>query len=158
MSPGPSAAVPVADVLAIALPLIARWEGLRLRPYLCSAGVATIGIGSTRYLDGRPVRLTDPAITAEHAHILARQQVCGDYLPAVLSLCPGLDTPQRIAAVTSWAYNLGTGALRASTMRKRINAQDWPGAARECLRWDRAAGRQVRGLTIRRQAEAALLG
>lgn len=150
---------PAADeVVAILLPLIVRFEGLRLRPYLCSAGVPTIGLGSTRYLDGTPVTLRDAPITTEHAYLLAQRQIRTDYLPAVLQACPGLDTPRRIAAVTSWAYNLGTGALRASTMRKRINVQDWPGAARECLRWDRAAGRHVRGLTIRRQAEAALLG
>lgn len=143
--------------MRILLPLILRFEGLRLRPYLCSAGVPTIGLGSTRYLDNRPVTLLDPPITREHAYLLAQHQIRTDYLPTVLKLCPGLDTPQRTAAVTSWAYNLGTGNLRASTLRKRINAQAWPAARAECLKWDKAAGRRVRGLMIRRQAEAALL-
>jgi len=146
-----------AEVMAILLPLIVRFEGLRLKPYLCSAGVATLGLGSTRYLDGRPVTLRDPSITREHAYALAEHQIRTEYLPAVLRLCPGLDTPRRVAAVTSFTYNCGTSSLRASTMRKRINAQDWQGAQTECLRWDRAAGRRVRGLAIRRAAEAAML-
>lgn len=145
------------EIMAVLLPLLVRFEGVRLRPYLCSAGVPTIGIGSTRYLDGRPVALTDPPITIEHAYLLCDRQTRTDYLPAVLRLCGGLDTAQRVAAITSWAYNLGTGALRASTMRRRINAQSWPAARAECLKWDKAGGRRLRGLTIRREAEAALI-
>lgn len=54
-------------------------------------------------------------------------------------------------------YNLGTGALRASTMRKRINAQAWDLARAEMKRWNKATGKVSRGLEIRREAEAALL-
>lgn len=145
------------ELLAILLPLLERFEGFRPKPYLCSAGVPTIGFGATRYLDGRRVQLTDPPITREHALHLLREQVLRDYLPEVLKLCHGLDTTQRIAAVTSWAYNCGIGALRASTMRKRINAKDWPAARKECLRWNKAGGRVVPGLTRRRQTEAGML-
>jgi len=66
-------------------------------------------------------------------------------------------SPRRIAAVTSWAYNCGLGNYRVSTFKKRIDAGDWDGAATECVRWNKAAGRVLPGLTRRRAAEAALM-
>jgi len=76
-----------------------------------------------------------------------------------MKLCPGLkdEPPRRQAAVLSWAYNCGLGNLRISTFRKRINEKNWEEAALECLKWDKAAGRVLRGLTRRRQAESLLL-
>lgn len=145
------------DALAIALPLILRFEGLRLRPYLCPAGIATVGAGATRYLDGRRVALTDPPITREAALVLLRESVACEYLPAVLRLCQGADTAPRVAALVSFAFNLGVGALRGSTLRRRVNAGDWPGARRELERWIRGGGRVLPGLVLRRRAEAALL-
>lgn len=139
------------------LPVIAQFEGLYLRPYLCPAGVWSIGLGSTRYLDGRPVRATDPPITREHAYALAVEQLRRDYLPGVLRLCPGLHGYDRLAGVLSWAYNCGLGALQASTMRRRINAQDWPGAQAEMRRWIRGGGRILPGLVTRRVIESELL-
>ena len=66
-------------------------------------------------------------------------------------------SPRRIAAVTSWAYNCGLGNYRVSTFKKRIDAGDWNGAATECVKWNKAAGRVLPGLTRRRAAEAALM-
>ena len=149
---------PPDEALKLALPLIIQFEGLRLRPYLCPAGVATIGVGATRYLDGSRVALTDQPINREAALVLLRESVAREYLPAVLRLCPGADTAQRIAALVSFAFNLGVGALASSTLRRRVNAGDWPGAQRELLRWVRGGGRVLPGLVLRRQAEAALLG
>ena len=145
------------DALAIALPVILRFEGLRLRPYLCSAGVPTIGVGATRYLDGSRVALTDQPINREAALVLLRESVTREYLPAVLRLCPGADTAQRVAALVSFAFNLGVGALRGSTLRRRVNAGDWPGAQVEMRKWCFAGGRRLPGLVLRRQAEAAML-
>ena len=65
--------------------------------------------------------------------------------------------PKRIAAVISWIYNLGPRNYQISTFKKRINAGDWHGAAEECTKWNKAAGRVLPGLTRRRAAEAALL-
>ena len=140
-----------------ALPVITRFEGLRLRPYLCPAGVPSVGLGSTRYLDGRPVRLTDPPITREHAYALAVEQLRRDYLPAVLRLCPGIDGFDRLAGVLSFTYNCGVGALQASTLRRRINAGDWPGAQAEMRKWNKAGGKILPGLVIRRAVEAGML-
>ena len=65
--------------------------------------------------------------------------------------------PRRIAAVTSWAYNCGLGNYRISTFKKRIDAEDWEGAATECVKWNKAAGKVLPGLTRRRVAEAAMM-
>ena len=140
-----------------ALPVIVRFEGLRLRPYMCSAGVWTVGLGSTRYLDGQPVRPTDPPITREHAYALAIEQLRRDYLPAVLRLCPGIDNYDRLAGVLSFTYNCGVGALRASTLRRRINAGDWLGAQVEMRKWVRGGGGILPGLVTRRAVEAGML-
>ena len=145
------------DVLAIVVPLLERFEGLYLKPYICPAGVVTIGLGSTRYLDGRLVRMTDPPITRGHAYALAKDQLRREYLPGVLALCPGAGTTERIAALTDFAYNLGVTALRGSTLRKRVNEQDWDAARREIMKWTRGGGRVLPGLVARRRAEAALL-
>ena len=140
-----------------ALPVVVRFEGLRLRPYMCSAGVWTVGLGSTRYLDGQPVRATDPPVTREHAYALAVEQLRRDYLPAVLRLCPGIDSYDRLAGVLSFAYNCGVGALQASTLRRRINAGDWLGAQAEMRKWVRGGGRILPGLVTRRAVEAGML-
>lgn len=77
----------------------------------------------------------------------------------MLKLSPATSTmtPRRLAALISFAYNCGTGNYRISTLRKRVNAQDWSGAGDEIKKWNKAAGRVLRGLTIRRTAEAAML-
>jgi len=56
-------------------------------------------------------------------------------------------------AYISLAYNIGPGNFCGSTLVKKLNAQDYTGACKEILRWDRAQGRVVKGLTIRRQKE-----
>jgi lysozyme len=145
------------EAVQIALPLILRFEGLRLRPYLCSAGVPTIGVGATYYPDGRRVRLTDPPITNAQAMVMLREMVEREYMPAVIHLCPGADTPHRLAALCSFAYNLGIGALKGSTLRKRVNAGDWAGASKEVQKWTRGGGRVLKGLVIRRATEAAMM-
>ena len=144
-------------VLALLLALLERFEGLRLRPYLCPAGVPTIGLGSTRYLDGRRVQLTDPPITREHAFLLARQQLLRDYLPQVLALCGAIDAPGRLAAITDFSYNLGGGALKASTLRRRIMAGRWDLVPAELRKWVRGGGRVLPGLVARREAEAGMV-
>lgn len=143
----------IAEAMRLCEALLHRWEGMVLRPYLCSAGVPTIGLGSTRYLDGRAVTLNDPPITREHALILAREQVRRRYLRAVRAYCPNLTEPRKAAALCSWTYNAGPGALRGSTLRRTINAEDNEAVPPQWRRWNKAGGRVVRGLTLRREAE-----
>lgn len=137
--------------------LCRRFEGFYAEPYLCPAGVPTIGYGATYYEDGRAVRMTDPAINRDRAEALLFWHVRNVYLPAVVRLCPGVNTPERLAALIDFAFNLGTGNLRASTLRRRVNAQAWEEVPAQLLRWNKAGGRVLRGLTLRRKAEAALI-
>jgi lysozyme len=150
--------VSTAEAAALAAALCRRFEGLRLRPYLCPAGVPTIGYGSTIYERGVPVRLTDAPISRDRAEALLLHDLRTRRLPAVLALCPGADTPGRVAALADFAFNAGVGALRASTMRRRVNAGQWDQVPAELRRWVRGGGKVLPGLVARREAEAALIG
>jgi lysozyme len=116
----------------------------------------TIAWGLTYHPDGRPVQ---PGETWSYGYALeAKAKVLDKFLAGTLALCPGLinEHPNRLAAVTSFAYNCGLANLRISTLRRRINEGDWQGATQEFPRWNKAAGRVMRGLTLRREAEARL--
>ena len=147
------------DALALSQALIRRFEGLYLTPYLCPAGVPTIGYGATYYDDGTRVQLTDTVITRDRADALLLWHVKTVYLPAVLKLCPAIvhQTPGRVAALIDFTFNLGAGNLQASNLRKRVNAADWSAVPAELRKWNRGGGRVLKGLTIRREAEAALV-
>lgn len=155
-------AVPASSLVEQALPMAAalcrEFEGLRLKPYLCPAGVPTIGYGSTRYEDGAPVRLSDPQITRERAESMLRLHLQGECLPAVLRLVPTADTPGRVAALADFVFNLGAGRLEQSTLRRKALAGDWSGVEAELLRWVMSGGKRLDGLLRRRRAEIELLG
>ncbi len=141
----------------IAAGLCRRFEGLHLRPYLCPAGVPTIGYGATYYEDGTRVTLSDPPISRQRAEELLVWHIENVYLPAVLKLCPDVGAPERLAALIDFAFNLGVGNLRASTLRKRANAKRWGDVRAELMRWTKAGGKELRGLVKRREAECALI-
>lgn len=133
------------------LDLIHRFEGFRSRAYLCPAGVWTIGYGSTGpYIKPGMVWTREQA---ESRMILDAQR----FVTAAKRLCPAAQGRQ-LAALADFAYNLGASRLAGSTLRKRFNAGDIPGAQREIRKWTRAGGRVLPGLVIRREAEAQLLG
>ncbi len=141
----------------VAAALARRFEGCYLCPYLCPAGVPTIGYGATYYENGEAVTLLDATITKERAEALLLWMVRTRYLPAVLKLCPGVDSPERLAALIDFAFNLGSGALRASTLRRRVNAGAWADVPAELMKWNKAGGRVLRGLTLRCEARASLV-
>ena len=145
------------EAVQIAAALARRFEGCYLRPYLCPAGVPTIGYGATYYEDGVRVTLADQPISRERADSLLLWMVKTRYLPAVASLCPHLDSTERLAAIIDFTFNLGAGALRASTLRRKINAEQWEGACVELNRWNKARGRVLDGLKKRRAAECNLV-
>jgi lysozyme len=145
------------DAVALVMRLCRQFEGLYLMPYLCSAGVPTIGYGATFYEDGTKVTLADPPITRERAEALLRWHVTQHFLPPTMRLCPGADTPGRVAALCDFAFNVGLGALRSSTLRRRVNAGEWGDVPSQLRRWNKAGGRVLRGLVRRREAEAALI-
>jgi lysozyme len=146
------------QALAITAELCKRFEGFRSRPYLCPAGVPTIGYGATYYLDGRRVSVSDLPVTREQATELLMAQLTREYFPGVIRLCPILIThPARLAAIADFSFNLGLGRLQSSTLRRRVNEGNWEAAKAQLLRWNRAGGRVLPGLVRRREAEAALL-
>lgn len=152
---------PEPDWVAPALTIIKEFEGLRLEAYQCPAGEWTIGYGTTRYpgKDGGAVRKGD-VITAEQAEAYLRDDVLGLYGPGIFHLMPpARNWPgHRIAALVSWAFNCGLGAVETSTLRKRINAAEDPLKVipEELPRWNKADGKVLEGLTRRRNAEVAL--
>lgn len=148
------------DAVAIAENLCKKYEGLYLRPYLCPAGIPTIGYGTTRYENGVRVSLADPAITAQRAEYLLRYELTNHVLPSVLNFCPNLVRwgVCATAAIMDFTYNLGSGRLRSSTLRKRIQADDRYGAKRELAKWVRGGGGVLPGLVKRRMDECALIG
>lgn len=140
-----------------AIELIKRFEGFSAKPYLCPAGIPTIGYGSIRYENGRRVTLNDMPISKERAEQLLMYEVNHSCVPAVLRLCPVLiGHKNKFGAVVSFTYNLGSGRLQSSTLRRKINAQEWDDAADEFLRWNKGGGRVLKGLDLRRKAEVAL--
>jgi lysozyme len=147
----------IEQALPIALALMRRFEGFYSKPYMCPAGVPTIGFGATYYEDGSWVTLSDAPITRERAETLLLWMVAHKYLPPVIKLCPGTDSPERLAALIDFTYNLGASALKNSTLRRKVNAGEWGDVPNQLRKWDKAGGRVLRGLTIRREAEASLI-
>jgi len=139
----------------IAVALIKRFEGCRLKPYLCPAGIATIGYGSTRYPDGRRVTMQDEPISEEKAEVFL-YYIVTRITYSIFKLCPILLIEDRgkQASIIDFVYNLGTGNLKASTLRRRINEGNWDEAAHELRKWIYGGGRRLRGLIIRRNVEA----
>ena len=76
-----------------------------------------------------------------------------------IRMSPSLITSgdRRLAAIISFNYNCGLGRYRISTLKKRVDAQDWDGACEEIVKWNKASGRILYGLTRRRLAESILL-
>jgi len=142
--------------ILVATALAQRFEGLYLSPYLCPAGVPTIGYGATYYEDGTRVTLLDAPITRERAIALLQWMVRTVYLPTVMRLCPGIDNPNRLAALIDFTFNLGGNALKNSSLRRKVNAGMWIAVPTELRKWVMAAGKRLRGLVIRREAEATL--
>jgi len=114
----------------------------------------TIGYGNTRYEDGSPVRKGD-RVTKERGAELFRNILKG--FEDKVSVLVKVDLTQgQFDALVSFAYNVGTGALAKSTLLRKLNSGDYSGAADEFLRWNKAGGRVLAGLTRRRTAERKL--
>jgi len=137
--------------------LIKEFEGYSGTAYVCPAGVVTIGFGSTRYQDGRPVRMGDtitrPDAEALLAHDLQRFEQAVERLITCELWQSAFD------ASVSFTYNVGEGALETSTYRRRLNAgEDRCTVARQELpKWVKGAnGEPLPGLVRRRDAEVEL--
>lgn len=135
---------------AVLYELIRRFEGLRLRSYLCPARVWTIGFGSTGPGIG-------PGVVWTHAQSVARMQEDAQvFVLGSAAQIPGIGG-DRLAAISDFSYNLGLTRLRGSTLRKKALAGNWPAVCTELRKWTRGGGRVLPGLVLRREAECALI-
>lgn len=141
------------------LDLIKKFESFSAKPYPDpgTGGVPyTIGYGSTYYEDGTKVKLSDPPISEARASALLLN-LLRSYEMAVDSFCRDDINQQQFDALCSFSYNVGTAALKGSTLLKKLNVNPGdPSIRDEFLKWNRAGGRPLRGLTRRREAEAEL--
>lgn len=145
------------ETLTILSDMCRRYEGWSSKPYLCPAGVWTIGYGSTYGIDGKPVTRDHRPITKDEGDDLLYRDLA-KFVSGTLKLCPGLIAyPTRLAAISDFSYNLGLGRLKASTLRKRVNSEDWEGAKSELMKWVRGGGKVLPGLVKRRREEADML-
>jgi len=138
-----------------ALESIKGHEGLRLKSYLCPAGVSTIGWGTTIYPNGSKVKLGDE-ITKDDALKLLKHDVAR-FERAVDAMTTDKVNQNQFDALVSFSYNLGTEALRKSTLLKVVNTNpNDPRIRKEFSKWIYADGKKSGGLIKRRQDEANL--
>ena len=133
--------------------LVRKFEGCRLTPYLDVAGIPTIGYGAIYNLNGSRVKITDPAITQEVADEMLARDVSHAY-SAVVRLCPvrGL-SDGKLAALTDFTFNLGSGTLQHSTIRQYVLQGENLLVPEQLGRYVYAGGKRVQGLVKRRAAE-----
>ena len=136
--------------------LIKQFEGFSSNPYLDSVGVATIGIGTTFYMNGVRVSIHDHPITEQSAI-----QILEFHLKTIEESLAKLVTSHinqnQFDALVSFCYNLGVNAFEGSTLRRLINANpNDPNIPAQFERWDNAGGKQLPGLYTRRVKEAQL--
>lgn len=134
--------------------LIKQFEGCKLTAYQDSVGVWTIGYGWTQPVDGKPIR-AGMTIKQETAERLLKTGLVS-YESDVSRLVKVGLTQGQFDALVSFTYNLGARSLSTSTLLRKLNAGDYAGAADDFLRWNKAGGKVLNGLTRRREAERAL--
>jgi lysozyme len=136
--------------LELLIKLIKRFEGCRLKAYYCPAGVLTCGWGST----GKDI-VPNTVWTQEYADKRLMHDAI-NFLKATQKLCPDLEGA-RLGAIADFAYNLGVGRLKSSTLRKKLNEGDFVSASKELKKWVNGGGKKLKGLVVRRDAESEYL-
>lgn len=129
--------------------IIKKFEGLKLKAYLCPAGKPTIGYGHTYGVKlGRTISKAEAEVLLDHDY--------QDALNAVEELVKVPLTENQLGALSSFVFNLGRDKLIGSTLRKKLNQGDYKGAAEEFDKWVYAGGVKLKGLIARRAAEKEL--
>lgn len=129
--------------------LVKHFEGFEDTAYLCPANVWTIGYGRTRNVKEGD-RITEPQAERDLLEELE------EFKHQVLNSVKVELKQNELDALTSWTYNLGVGNLQSSTLLKKLNSGDKDSVPSEMLRWNKASGEVLAGLTRRREAEAEL--
>jgi lysozyme len=129
--------------------MIKGFEGFRSYPYTCPGGALTIGYGTTM----KPGEFT--SVTKEQAEALLRKSIVG-FERSIKKLVTVPLSQNQYDALVSFTYNVGAGALKRSTLLKKLNSGDYTGAADELLRFTKSNGKVLEGLEKRRQKERTL--
>lgn len=131
------------------LALIKEYEGCKLEAYLCPAGIWTVGVGHTGPDVFRGRKITDAEADALLRKDVAHAERCVNMSVNVALLQHEFD------ALVSLVFNIGCAAFRGSTLLRKLNDGD-DAAPEEFRRWNKAGGKELAGLTRRRQAEYEL--
>jgi lysozyme len=146
------------EAIGIAADLCRHFEGFRSKPYICPAGYPTIGYGTVWKPDGTKVTMDDTPISKAQANEWLLSELQTNYAAGVLRASPRLIAqPKILGAMIDFSYNLGVARYRASTLRRKVDKQDWEAAKEQLMRWTHGGGKVLPGLVRRRQAEASLL-
>jgi lysozyme len=135
--------------------IIRKYEGLKLRAYICPSGLATIGYGATFYMNGSRVQIGD-VITIDHADKLLHFQV-KLFADEVQRTVKVKLNENQLGALVSFCFNVGGAAFAKSTLARKVNANPSdPTIRNEFMRWTRGGGKVLPGLVKRREEEANL--
>ena len=134
--------------------LLMRLEGCRARAYRCPGRAWTIGFGSTRYADGKPVLEGD--ITAMPAASRLLHATVASVWGSVRGMVRVPLSQGQCDALTMLVYNIGETRFRTSTLLAKLNAGDYAGAAAQFPRWNKANGKVNAGLVKRRKLERSI--
>ena len=127
-------------------------EGFESHAYQDSVGVWTIGYGTTAAALGRAIGHTETITEAKATQYLL-EHLEKSYSKSVKKYVKSTVTQGEFDAMVSFVYNLGAGSFKSTTLLSKFNAGDHFGASMEFLKWDKAGGKKLAGLTIRRQQE-----
>ena len=137
--------------------LMHEYEGLKLQAYLCPANVPTIGYGNTFYEDGSKVKMGEK-ISKQRAEELFINIANRSFAEPIRKMFTKSNlTENQFSALVCFAYNVGIGNLQKSTLLKKVLANQNDTSIRlEFMKWNKAGGKELAGLTRRRNSEANL--
>ena len=151
---GTSVKADEAATLKIAVPFIAEKEGVRTKAYLDIVGVPTICFGSTRGIRLGMQKTYSECLSLLRSEVAEYRHGLHKYFTSVTK--QHRLTPERDTAYTSLAFNCGIRAIGRSTATRRLNNGDIKGGCQAIGWWNKAGGRVIRGLVLRRAEERAL--
>lgn len=133
----------------VGIELIKKYEGCVLKAYKCPSGVWTIGYGHTNGVKSGMQITKAQALDYLKQDLNVFEKAVTDYVKVPLN-------QNQFDALVSFSFNCGTGALKTSTLLKKLNSCDYSGAANELLKWNKSNGKVLNGLVKRRQEEKKL--
>jgi len=147
--------------------MIKHDEGVRVKPYRCPALLWTVGVGHV--IDQNHIRIPleerkslpipdgwDRTLSMDEVNAILAKDL-ESFERGVLRLAPNLAGRQgKFDACVSFSFNVGLGNFQRSTIRMKIQREEWESAADAFLMWTKAGGKELPGLVRRRKGERAL--